>query len=483
MNNPATARNYSRFCVTHSLAAVLLCLLPLSVISSPDAWTEKSISQHLDIENFSGTLHPDQLDILTEHGRQLFTAKFTPADGVGRPLATQAIIPTKRKHPPRQAFSRTAGMDANACSSCHNDPGTGGAGDFSVNVFVSEGFNNADFDNTDPQFSNERNTNHLFGAGLIELLSREMSTDLTGLRTEALESARHSGKAVRVHLTSKSVSFGYLRVLPDGFVDTSEVDGVDPDLIIRPFGQKGVMTSLRQFTINALNHHHGMQAAERYGARWTGESDFDADNVANEMTSGDISALVAWQATLKPPQQSPGADPQQLALVNQGSTWFKKTGCAECHRPTLPLHSLDFTDPGPLDYAGTLRVTDVNTPALYDLSLQEWAKQLPRAADGSISVPLYGDLKRHRIADQEVAVLGNELLAQRFVDRDVFITAELWGVGSTAPYGHRGDLTTLDEVIRAHGGEARESRERYLQLDELNRRALISFLKTLVISP
>ena len=98
-------------------------------------------------------------------------------------------------------------------------------------------------------------------------------------------------------------------------------------------------------------------------------------------------------------------------------------------------------------------------------------------------IPLFGDLKRHRIADQKIATLGNELLSQRFVDRDVFMTSELWGIGSTEPYGHRGDLTTLDEVIRAHGGEGSDAARAYEKLAEEERSALIAFLKTLVIEP
>ncbi len=96
-------------------------------------------------------------------------------------------------------------------------------------------------------------------------------------------------------------------------------------------------------------------------------------------------------------------------------------------------------------------------------------------------VPLFGDLKRHTIADAEVAALGNELLSQRFVERGVFMTSELWGIGSTAPYGHRGDMTTLTEVITAHGGEARSSRDRFVELPKTDREAIIAYLKTLVI--
>jgi len=447
------------------------------------ALLEKSIESHVDRHAFTGELDSQAFKNLRDFGEQLFRAKFTLADGVGRPWATQAIIPTKRKRRARQAFSRTAGMDANACSSCHNDPKVGGAGDFTANVFVSEGFNNVDFDNTDPQFSNERNTNHLFGAGLIELLAREMTQDLHKIRSQALQDAKRDGAKVRTALHSKGVEFGYLTTYPDGVVDTTEIEGCDVDLVIKPFSQKGVMTSLRQFSINALNHHHGMQASERFGARWTGEHDFDADRIADELTPGDISALVAWQSALPPPQPSKHQDPQRAAAQASGMDIFSNIGCNECHRTSLPLVSMRFSDPGPYDSAGTLRESDVDSPTIYDLALLDWSKQLKQNAKGEVLVPLFGDLKRHRIADQEIATLGNELLAQRFVDRDVFMTAELWGVAATAPYGHRGDLTTLHEVISAHGGEARNARDNYLKLSEAQRGSVILFLKSLTIQP
>jgi CxxC motif-containing protein (DUF1111 family) len=115
--------------------------------------------------------------------------------------------------------------------------------------------------------------------------------------------------------------------------------------------------------------------------------------------------------------------------------------------------------------------------------LLDWAGALPRNAEGDVMVPLFGDLKRHRISDRQVADLGNELLAQRFVERDVFQTTELWGIASTAPYGHRGDFTTLDGVIRAHGGEARSARDAYIALAAAERSAVIAFLRTLEIAP
>lgn len=451
-------------------------------LSAAELWSEQAIISPVKQEDYAGTLDKAQLMSLIDAGSRLFSARFTTLDGVGRPMATQAIIPTRRKRLPRAEFSRTAGLDANACSSCHNVPVVGGAGDFAANVFVSEGFQHTDFDTTDPQFSNERNTNHLFGAGLVELLAREMSAELQSQRQQALLQARSEGVTITRALTSKGVAFGSLVVHPDGLVDTARIEGVDHDLVIRPFSHKGVMTSLRQFTINALNHHHGMQADERFGARWTGNNDFDDDGVTAEITTGDISALVAWQATLPPPLIKVPVDERWRSAAASGEQHFESLGCTACHKPYLTLDSLAFDDPGPLDVAGTLRRGEA-VDTQYDLALLDWTSTLQRDDQGRIRVPLFGDLKRHVIADQQVAALGNELLSQRFVERNVFMTTELWGVASTAPYGHRGDMTTLTEVIDAHGGSARASRDAWQALDDQQRSEVIAWLKTLLIEP
>ena len=463
--------------------AILLASFSVNQITAAadQPWSERAIGYHVDQSQLSGTLSKDQLLSLRARGQELFSAKFTSLDGVGRPLATQAIIPTKRKRAPQLAFNRISGPDANSCASCHNEPATGGAGSFSVNVFASEGFTSQGFDSADPQFSNERNTNHIFGAGVVELLAREMTQDLHKLRKMALVNARKSGEAQTIKLITKGVNFGQLTATSDGLVDLSQISGIDTDLVIRPFSQKGVMTSLRQFTINALNDHHGMQAVERFGQRWTGEDDFDGDGVSDEISAGDVSALVAFQAMLAPPAILRPANQTWQRAAERGNKLFDEINCSTCHIRALALHSLVFDDPGPLDAAGTLRRSDSDKSAAYDLANSDWAKTLPRRSDGAIMVPLFGDLKRHIIADAQVATLGNELLSQRFVERDEFITAELWGVASTSPYGHRGDMTTLDEIIKAHGGEARQSRDKYVALPDNQQQDIIAYLKTLII--
>lgn len=460
-----------------------LLLFPGAAVADPDLppWSERVLTEDVDLEALAAS-SDDPIARLQPLGKELFKAKFTTLDGAGRPDATGAIVPTKVRRKSHLTFQRLAGLDANACASCHNEPVTGGAGSFTANVFVSEGFESADFDTIDPQFSNERNTNALQGAGLIELLAREMTADLRAQRQALLKKARASGQPETATLESKGVSFGSLTAAPDGTLDVSKLDGIDDDLTLRPFSQKGVFASLRQFTVNAMNAHHGIQPTERFGAMWSGSDDFDGDGHVDEMSPGQISALVAFQATLPAPTRKQDLPEVWQAAAETGETLFSEIGCSTCHVPALPLESLLFQDPGPFDTAGTLRQSDVDTPLVYDLGTLDWVKALPRDDEGRVLVPLFGDLKRHKIADARNDTFGNELLAQRFVARDVFITSELWGIGSTAPYGHRGDLTTLNEVILAHGGEAADSRKAYAGLPETERQSIIAFLRSLEIA-
>jgi len=60
-------------------------------------------------------------------------------------------------------------------------------------------------------------------------------------------------------------------------------------------------------------------------------------------------------------------------------------------------------------------------------------------------------------------------------------TTPLWGVGTTAPYGHDGASLDLDAVIRRHGGEALVSRKAYRALGDDQRRQILSFLQSLVL--
>ena len=71
---------------------------------------------------------------------------------------------------------------------------------------------------------------------------------------------------------------------------------------------------------------------------------------------------------------------------------------------------------------------------------------------------------------------------------DTFLTENLWGVGSTAPYLHDGRATTLAEAIIEHAAsnsdtasEARGARAAYLARSLSDKQALIAFLENLVL--
>ncbi len=413
-------------------------------------------------------------------GRHLFVARFTKADGAGRPAATAAEVPTRRQLGDTPAFHRTSGPDANACAGCHIQQGPGGSGDFAMNVFVAPQDMEWAFDSVAPDLSMERGTTAIHGAGLLELLAREMTRDLQAQRASAVAEARRTGDTVRVGLASKGVSFGSLAVDPDGFLDVSDLAGIHPDLIVKPFSQKAVTRSLRQFTVTAFNTHHGLQATERFGTRWTGGADFDKDGVADELGPGDVTAAVLFQAALPPPRQRLPDHPVLRAAVEEGERLFDLVGCTSCHVPALELESALFTEPGPYNPPGTLGTADTDAVVAVDL-VALWPERVTRSANGKLLVQAYTDMKRHRIADADRPHFANELLTQNFVPRDQFRTAPLWGVGSTAPYGHRGDLTTLREAIQHHGGDATAVRQAYDALSPDDRAKIIEFLKSLKI--
>jgi hypothetical protein len=454
------------------IIALILILLPLSASAQTRACPA----------GFNDTpampTHHDQASILKMQlgpvfaaGQQIFVTNFNACDGAGRPASTGTGAPRTADPVLRPRFTRVSAPEANSCAGCHNQPQAGGAGDFVANVFVlaqaadpvSKIILNDDFSNT----WLERNTLGMFGSGAIEMLGREMTADLQGERQSAIAQAQSSGHNVTVALTTKGVSFGSLTAHPDSRVDTSAVAGVDPDLIIKPFSRKGVFRSLREFTVTAMNQHHGMQAAERF------PGDPDGDGVSDELTIGDITAVTIFQAALPAPQvAATGFDSN---VVAHGSAMFNKVGCAGCHLPSLPLASTQFCDPDP-----------ANTPNTFRDTSQSYCFDLSQAGISGNSVAAYTDLKRHVICDNNKPHYCNEPVSpvqasdsNVAIPHDQFLTAKLWDAGNSSPYGHRGDLDTLYAAIVAHGGEAASSEAQFESLPNSDQLAIVTFLKTL----
>lgn len=420
---------------------------------------------------------------LFDRGQQLFAEPFNRLDGAGRPAATGNGMPAHRDPSHDARFIRTSGPEAISCAGCHNQPFIGGAGDFVANVFVLAQNLDPVTESVDPSVSDERNTLGMNGSGAIEMLAREMTAALQAEQSAAVSQASSSGQNATVALTAKSISFGSLTAHPDGTVDTSGVEGVDPDLVIKPFSQKGVVVSLRVFTNNAFNQHHGMEPDERFGVTCTGVSDFDQDGVSDELSEGDITAATIFQAGLGVPGRVVPNSADGRDSASRGEALFSQIGCATCHVPQLTLDNPVFSEPNPYNEIGNLMVSAVAHPFTFDLTRDLVGPNVERTADGKGIVRAYTDLRRHVICDDQHPHFCNEQLPQNGVPTNQFLTRKLWDVGNTAPYGHRGDIDTIGEAIFDHGGEAAAARDEFEALPASSQTDLVNFLKTLQVLP
>src|SRR5260370_22768852 len=245
------------------------------------------------------------------YGAELYNAKVTIQEGAGGPLTKGTGAPisdlTSRVVFQRN-FGRISSPEANACFGCHNAAVAGAGGDRVTEVFVlAQRFDHLTFDHSDgittrgavdefPKLvtmenaTNDRKTIGMNGSGFLEMVARQMTADL-----QAIAAATPPGASRG--LITKGGSFGILLHTADGTWNTSQVVGLPAprlkttgttpaSLIILPYHQAGAVVSIRQFTNNAMNHHHRMHAQERFALGL----DPDGDGFKNELTTPDITA-------------------------------------------------------------------------------------------------------------------------------------------------------------------------------------------------
>jgi hypothetical protein len=470
---------------------------------------ERSVPVHL----VDGEELTKPLAELLAHGKSLFEANWTDQEGGGRPLTKgtgRPLADLSRPLTGSRAFNRISGPDANSCAGCHNMPYgiVGGSGDFVTNVSVlGQRFDFITFDPADrlptgstvdetgrpvtlQTVADSRRTTSMFGAGYLEMLARQM--------TEELQLIRSTIKVGETReLTAKGIHFGTLTLTKQGLWDTSRVEGLGrlslisadsthpPSLVIRPWHQAGNVVSIREFTNNAYNHHHGIQSAERFGR----DTDPDGDGVKNELTVADVTAVSAWQATLQAPGRVIPRNPAVEAAVLAGERVFGRIGCATCHVPRLPLDQRGriYSEPNPFNPAGNLRSGETRELKI-DLSSERLpAPRIRPDASGTVWVDAYSDFKLHDIcepADAEPLDMNQPQWSEKLRQGNCrFLTKRLWGVANQKPYFHHGLFTTLRRSVLAHAGEAKASRLAFEALPEADRDGLIEFLKTLQVLP
>jgi hypothetical protein len=406
-------------------------------------------------------------------GRQLFQRKFTHLQGQGAnegdgtgDLNTDGAI--------------GAGL-ADSCALCHGRPrgsaGTGG------NVATRP---------------DSRDAPHLFGLGLKEMLADEITTDLRNIRQEAITQAARTSRPVTLQLRSKGISYGSISASAGGVVDTSQIAGIDPDLRVKPFFAEGSTISMREFIVGALHKEMGIEvndpdlAAASTGQKVTTPAGMVLDGALDKISGPAAPDAVSGQYELDPAivdhlefyllnYFKPALGKQNLA-TQLGRIVFNRIGCSSCHISDLQINH-------------DRRVADLNT--VYDPvngnfnALFSTAQALINVVNDSSGYPslkvaqgnpflvknIFTDFKRHDVGPG---------FYERNYDgtlQKVFLTRPLWGVGSTAPYGHDGRSMTLDDVILRHGGESQASRDAYARLTALESGALQAFLNSLILFP
>ncbi len=145
----------------------------------------------------------------------------------------------------------------------------------------------------------------------------------------------------------------------------------------------------------------------------------DPEDQVDETGKGDIDRLADFMQWLGAPLQLP-LTPVAIA----GRQMFLGAGCALCHVPLMQT--------GP-HRSAALR------------NKEAW---------------LFSDLQLH-----DMGSLGDGI-AQGAADVREMKTAPLWGLRASAPYLHDGRAATVDATIRAHDGEAKAAKDRYLKLNK-----------------
>jgi hypothetical protein len=134
---------------------------------------------------------------------------------------------------------------------------------------------------------------------LKEQLADEIAADLRAVRARALADAQRTGTSVSARLTSKGISYGTIRANVNGSVDTSGVEGVDPDLRVRPFFAHGGTISIREFVVAALHNEMGLEAVDPLTlAASPGACVVTPGGMVLDGTLIKIEALLPWLALL-----------------------------------------------------------------------------------------------------------------------------------------------------------------------------------------
>jgi CxxC motif-containing protein (DUF1111 family) len=219
--------------------------------------------------------------------------------------------------------------------------------------------------------------------------------------------------------------------------------GSGPGPVAGRFGRKANVSSLLEQIVNAYHGDIGITSdflpVENPHPQAGGVA--IADQVPDpEIPAATVMDVLMYLRLLEPPRRG-----ERTAEVLRGETVFESIGCASCHVP---------------------QVTTGNSP-ISAVSYQTFH--------------LYSDLLLH---DMGPALADNR--PDGGADGYEWKTPPLWGLrlveqalGGHAFYLHDGRATELESAILLHGGEAQPARDRFDQLSDEDKTALLAMLRSL----
>ena len=201
------------------------------------------------------------------------------------------------------------------------------------------------------------------------------------------------------------------------------------------FGWKAQVPSLLQFSAEALLNEQGITNPQFRDENCPqGDCAALAFNPAPALNDDgrDVQALSDFMTMLAAPVR--GAI---TVNVTAGEAVFAEIGCGSCHLPTLR------TGPSPIS-------------ALNQATFQP-----------------YSDFLLH-----DMGPLGDGIVQGQSSGREMR-TAPLWGLRSANRLLHDGGVTSIEQAIQRHDGQARRARDRFAALDAVRLDALLAFLRSL----
>ena len=326
-------------------------------------------------------------------------------------------------------------FNRDSCVACHSAGATGGASSILVTRFGQAG----------KQTFVELKS---LGGGLLQ----EKAIDPSGL-----ERVPREANVVAQRQSTPLFGLGLIEAIPDATilqgVRATPVDGVKgrasmvADIatgqsLVGRFGWKAQQATLLSFAGDAYLNEMGI-TSRLFPIENAPNGNLELlkklDRVADPEDQFDpaagkygIDKLADFMRLLSPPPPLP-----ITASTGFGGKIFVDIGCAQCHTPMLT------TGPSSI-------------PAL-----------------NGQRVMLFSDLLLH-----DMGSLGDGI-GQGTATGQEMKTAPLWGLRNSGPYLHDGRAATVEDAIRAHDGEATNSRDRYRRLSPDQKSLLAQFLMSI----